>query len=320
MVTTEPKTLDQFFTTTLSDVERTISETIKDDEIKKILHGGKRLRSLLAHLSFKACTAGKDKPDQCRKALEGTVSIELAHTASLVHDDIIDNDSERRGKTAFHVKSGIGKAILVGHKMLTTGFQIALSHGNEVAKLYVDSWDEVVNGEIDEVDFNKRGFKNELNIKSQIFEAYNKIIDLKTAVLFSSACQAGALEADMRGEILKVFRDYGREIGLAYQLADDLVDLAHGEMIDSVIIPLLNRLESKPIKKGSLKAREIRKLFARNEDKIREFYMEEIKKHVAKAKNLSKSNLIPKSNYKNMMQQAPDYIINRMLDDINISI
>ena len=309
--------LDDFFDSTRIDVEKTIDSTISDKKIKEILEGGKRLRSLLAHLSFKACTEGKETPDQNKRALEGTVSIELAHTASLVHDDIIDNDNTRRGKTSFHVKEGIGKALLMGHKMLTEGFRIALSHGNEVAELYVKSWDEVVNGEIDEVDFNRAGNGSYMTTKDQIFEAYNKIIDLKTAALFSSACQAGALEADMKGDILRVFRDYGREIGLAYQLADDLVDLANGEMIDSVIIPLLNRLENKP-KIGMLKKREIKKMFEKNKDKIRQFYIDEINKHVRNAENLGKSKLIPKSEYSNLLKQAPTYIINKMLREIDL--
>jgi geranylgeranyl pyrophosphate synthase len=315
----ENKNLELFFDKTLGHVEEKISDTISDDQIKNVLKGGKRLRSLLAQLSFKACTKGEETNDQLNQALEGTVSIELAHAASLVHDDIIDNDNERRGRPAFHTKKGVGNAVLVGHKMLARGFQIALSHGSEVAKLYVDSWNEVINGEIDEVNFNKNGSKKILTVKEQIFEAYYKIIDLKTATLFSSACKAGALEANMTGDILKVFSDYGREIGLAYQLADDLVDLAHGEMIDSVIIPLLNRLENKP-KIGKLKKREIKKLFAKNEEKIKRFYIDEIKKHVKNAEELSISELIPNSSYKKLMLEAPTYIINRMLSEIKVTI
>lgn len=310
--------LNSFFNKTLIDVDKKISDTIKDEQIRSILNGGKRLRSLLANLAFKACTKGDDTLKQYQKSLEGTVSIELAHTASLVHDDIIDNDVVRRGKPAYHKKEGVGKALLVGHKMLSEGFRIALSHGKEVAKLYVDSWNEVVNGEMDEVDFNKKGTSVHLTVKEQIFEAYNKIIDLKTAALFSSACKAGALEADMAGDILKVFGDYGREIGLAYQLADDLVDLAQGEMIDSVIIPLLNRLENKKI--GVLKKREIKRIFAKNEDKIKKYYIDEIKKHVKNAEKLSKSDIIPKSSYSQLLVDAPTYIINRMLSEIKITI
>jgi geranylgeranyl pyrophosphate synthase len=312
--------IEDYFSEVLDSIEETINSTITDENIKSLLHGGKKLRSLLAQLSFKACTRGKEKPNHYKKALETGVSIELAHGASLVHDDIIDNDVVRRGKTAFHVKEGIGKALLIGHKMLAHGFDIALSHSKEAAKLYVDSWNKVVTGEIDEVDFNKKDYSSfHKTPKKQIFEAYDQIIDLKTAGLFSSACKAGALAADMSGDILRVFSSYGREIGLAYQLADDLVDLKNGEMIESVILPLLARLENKP-QTGFLKKREIKKMFARNEEKIKSYYIDEIKKHVKKAEELSKSDVIPDSNYKDLMGQAPMYIINRMLAEIDILI
>lgn len=312
--------LDAFFDSTRNDIEKKIVSTINDKQIVEILNGGKRLRSLLAALAFKACTEGKETPEQYQNSLDGTVGIELAHSASLIHDDIIDRDVERRGKTAFHVKEGVGKAILTGHKMLVRGFDIALKHGKEWAKLYVEAWNEVVNGEIDEVDFNRNGNSNKLSTKSQIFEAYYKIINMKTASLFSSACKAGALSANMTGDILKVFADYGREIGLAYQLADDLVDLARGEMIDSVIVPLLNRLESSETKIGVLKKLEIKRKFAKNKDKIQEIYLEEIQKHVKKAVELGKSGLIQDSRYKDMLVDAPNYIINRMLREISVTI
>jgi len=311
--------LDEFFDSTRNDLEYKITDTITDEKIRDVLQGGKRLRSLLAQLTFKACTGGKETHTEYQKSLEGSVSIELAHGASLVHDDIIDKDAVRRGKPSLHVKEGIGNAILTGHRMLAIGFDIALKHGREVAKLYVDSWNEVVNGEIDEVDFNKKGIED-MGMKSAIFEAYNRIIDLKTASLFASACKAGALEANMTGDIVKVFSEYGREIGLAYQLADDLVDLANGEMIDSVIIPLLNRLENKPIKNTSLRKWEIKRKFAKNEDKIRELYIDEIKKHVKKAEEISKSSTIPQSKYKELLTEAPTYIINRMLSEINVTV
>jgi geranylgeranyl pyrophosphate synthase len=310
--------LESFFHETYNHIEQELTDKIPDKNMRNALNGGKRLRSILAQLSFKACTQGKETHCKYKKSLEGTVSIELAHGASLVHDDIIDKDVIRRGKPAFHVKEGVGKALLMGHKMIVHGFDIALSHGKEIAKLYVDSWNEVVNGEIAEIDFNN-GSKQHLSIKEQIFEAYYKIIDLKTAGLFASACKVGAMEADMAGDILKVFSDYGREIGLAYQLADDLVDLANGEMIDSVIIPLLNRLENKP-KIGMIKKRELRKMFAKNQEKIKTFYLNEIKKHVSCAEELSKSNLIPESSYKKLLSEAPTNIINRMLSEIQITI
>jgi len=313
--------LNEFFDSTRNDIEKKIKTTIDDKEIIEILNGGKRLRSLLAALSFKACTKGKETKEKYQRSLEGTVGIELAHGASLVHDDIIDKDVERRGKPAFHVKAGVGKAILTGHKMLITGLDIALKHGKEFSRLYLDSWNEVVNGEIDEVDFNKNGIKlKNASTKSQIFEAYNKIINLKTASLFSSACKGGALQADMSADILKVFADYGREIGLAYQLADDLVDLAKGEFIDSVIIPIVNKLEKQTTTISDLKKEEIKNKFDKNKEKIKEVYIQEIKRHIVNAQQLSKSELIPTSEYKDLLGDAPTYIINKMLKEIEITI
>jgi octaprenyl-diphosphate synthase len=268
MMKNQPLTIDSFFEITKEDIEKKIASTISDKKIFSILKSGKRLRPLLAQLSFKVCTGGKETPYQYQRSVEGTVSIELAHTASLVHDDIIDED-----------------------KMLAIGFNIALSHGEQIARLYVDTWSEILCGELKEVNFNKEDFKNgtnELSTKSKIFSEYNKIINMKTASLFSSACKAGAIEADATGEILTILADYGREIGLAYQLADDLVDLEKGEMIDSVVVPLLTRLENKTINNTSFKLNIIKRKLAKNSSKIKQLYIEEIKRHVSKAEKLSK--------------------------------
>ena len=122
--------------------------------------------------------------------------------------------------------------------------------------------------------------------------------------LFSSACKAGAIEAEAKGEILDILANYGREIGLAYQLADDLVDLENGEMIDSVIIPLLTRLENKKIDNNSLKIKSIRAKIAKNSTKIKQLYLDEIKRHVKKAEYFSKSEMIPDSPYKYLLTNA----------------
>lgn len=310
--------LDELFDSIRNDVEEKITKTISDKKIIEVLNGGKRLRSVLSQLVYKACTQGKESEEEYQRSLEGAVSIELAHGASLIHDDIIDRDTERRGQLAYHVKEGIGNAILMGHKMLAIGFQIALKHGKEFAKLYVDSWNEVVNGEIIEINF-ENSFKK-LKDKSSIFESYNKIIDLKTATLFASACEAGALEANMSGDILRVFREYGREIGLAYQLADDLVDLSRGEMIDTVVLPLLNKLEDKSFKGTILSRWLIKRKFAKNEKKIKELYIKSIEDHVRKAEEIGKSDIIPNSKYKELLIHAPSYIINKMLKEVNITI
>jgi geranylgeranyl pyrophosphate synthase len=321
MMKNQVLSLDVFFKTIKADIEKKIKSTITDKEILLILKSGKRLRPLLSLLSFRVCTGGKETPYQYQRALEGTVSIELAHTASLVHDDIIDQDKQRRGKPAFYIREGVPKALLNGHKMLAIGFNIALTHGEKIAKLYVDTWAEILCGELKEVNFNMKDLKNnnsnELSTKSKIFNEYNKIINMKTASLYSSACKAGAVEAEASGEILDILADYGREIGLAYQLADDLVDLEKGEMIDSVVVPLLTKLENKTVDNDSLKMRAIKKKLAENQSKIKKLYIEEIIRHVSRAKKLSRSDVIPPSPYKDLLNDAPTYVTNTMLKEIN---
>jgi geranylgeranyl pyrophosphate synthase len=319
-------TLVDFFDITKVDVENKIKSVVKDKQIVSILQCGKRLRPMVQQLCFKVCTGGRETPYQYQRSVEGSVAIELAHTASLVHDDIIDGDKTRRGRTAFHVQEGVAKALLIGHRMLSIGFNIALSHGDKIAKLYVDTWDEVLNGELEEVEYNasedevENGNGFGFSSKSKIFNEYYKIINMKTASLFSSACKAGAIEAEATGEILDVLADYGREIGLAYQLADDLVDLENGEMIDSVIIPLLTRLENKTVSNNSLRIKAIQKKLSKHSGEIKELYLEEIKRHMNRSKKLSLSDVIPPSHFKELLHEAPDYIINRMLKEINVTV
>ncbi|MEM0492940.1 MAG: polyprenyl synthetase family protein [Candidatus Thermoplasmatota archaeon] len=308
----------------LRDIEDKIRYIISDEKILSILNGGKRLRPLLATLVFKNCTNGRDTREQYQRFLEGAVSVELAHNASLVHDDIIDGDLERRDKPAFYIREGIGNAILIGHKMLAIGFNIALSHGDKTAKLYVDTWNKTLTGQLTEVNFNSKylndSSKNGISSDSKFFQLYSTIIDLKTASLFSSACKAAAYEAYADEQIAEILAEYGREVGFSYQLADDLADLEKGERIDSVVIPLLARLERNSIGNGSVKAKMLKKRLERSLPEIKELYISEIKKHIKKAEALSMLEIIPSNQYKVLLQQAPTYIVNMMLKEINLII
>jgi len=322
-MTDQSLSLESFFDHALIDIEKKIKETVSDDKILQILDGGKRLRPLLAILSFKVCTGGNEKPDKYQSALEGAVGIELAHNASLVHDDIIDGDVKRRGELAFYITKGIDNAILIGHKMLVIGFNMALSHGDKIAKLYVDTWSKTLNGQLTEVNFNTRDLNNGKELisrDSKFFHLYSNIIDLKTASLFASACKAASYEADATEKLSNLLEDYGRAIGFAYQLADDLVDLEKGEMIDSVVLPLLNRIEKKTIKNGSVTAKTLKKKLDKSSHEIKELYVSEIVKHLTKAKEISQSDLIPENQYKTLLQNAPSFIINRMLHEIHMTI
>ena len=318
--------LEIFLKHTYEDIEKKIDEIITDQNILAILKDGKRLRPLLGAISFKACTGGNESSQLYQQFLEGAVAIELAHGASLVHDDIIDGDLTRRGEPAFYIKTGIDNAILVGHKMLVIGFNLALSHGEKIAKLYVDAWGGTLDGQLNEINFNSKDLQ-EINITadSKFFQVYSRIIDLKTATLFSAACKAAAYWASASNQIADILAEYGREVGFAYQLADDLVDLEKGEMVDSVVIPLLARLEKRSAKNGTakngnLKTRSIRKKIEKKSPEIKKLYLEEISKHVNKAQMLCKSPVLPNNQFKTFLLDAPFYSINKMLKEIYITI
>ena len=143
---------------------------------------------------------------------------------------------------------------------------------------------------------------------------------MKTASLFASACRAGALEAHADSEIVDVLTEYGREVGRAYQLADDLVDFENGEMLDSVVLPLLNRVEKKGDGFSKMEKRLIQKKLLKHEREIKEFYVNEIKYRLQKAEDLIRDSTIPDSVYKEMLAHAPRHLINKMLKSINMVI
>ena len=321
----QPYDLDTFFQTSKNDMEKKIETTISDNNIVSILKGGKYLHSLLGIISYKTCTSGKETSDKYQRALELAVLIEIACTASLVHEFIIEIDKERRGKRSFYVQEVINSAILYGHKLLISGINIALTHGDEITRLVVETWDDILTGGLMDIDFNKNEFNSmseEVLVKSEYFSEYNKIINMKTASLFSFACITASIEADMPNDTSKILANYGRETGLAYQLAIDLVDLKKGGKIDSMMASLVNKLGGKT-HTVTLKARAVRKKFTKyikHSSEIEQVFIDEVKKHVSEAEKLSKSDLIPSSNYKTLLTEAPSYIVNKMLKEINISI
>jgi len=321
MMTEQPTSLETFLQTTHNDIENKIGEMITDQQILTILNGGKRLRPLLASIAFKVCTGGNEPEKKYQNFLEGSVGVELAHGASLVHDDIIDGDMDRRGRPAFYIRSGIDNAILIGHKMLIIGLDLAIAHGEKFAKLYIDAWNGTLDGQLSEVNFNSKELTDtKVSADSKFFQIYSTIIDLKTATLFSAACKVASIWADASDDLSDLLAEYGREVGFAYQLADDLVDLDKGEMLDSVVLPLLSRLEKKSIKNGTMKAKTIKNKIEKNSPEIKQLYISEIKKHLQRAQEISNEAIIPSNQYKQFLEEMPYYIVNKMLSEVNITI
>lgn len=306
------KNFEVYFKSCQLEVRREIERRIKDKEIREILDGGKLLRPCMLILSFLACR-GKNY----EKAIESAIGVELAHTASLIHDDIMDNDRIRRGKPAVHVEKGIGKAILLGHKMINEAFRISLRHGINNAFIFLDTWNETLNGQIKDIEMIsqlEKIFRKNKDLGKMIRE-YFDIIDHKTASLFSAACRAGAIEAEAPQDLIEKLAKYGREVGIAYQLADDLVDIMNGKLEEGIVLAVAK------IEKDEKLSDDIRKFIEElDREKLIEIYIAEIKERIEKARDAISSDSRIDKNYKEILYDAPRYIVNEMLKSIGLVI
>ena len=113
---------------------------------------------------------------------------------------------------------------------------------------------------------------------------------------------------------LSIITNYGREIGIAFQIANDLNNLRKGEINKNRVIPILNYLENKKYEIDSLNISSIKRKISKNSLKIEELYNNEITRHIIKAEELIKSEIIYKSQYKNLLEETPKYIIKNLLN------
>jgi len=177
--------------------------------------GGKRIRPILTLL-------GTDLFDgNVEDALKPSLAIEVFHNFSLIHDDIMDNASLRRNKTTVHEKYGVNTAILSGDAMLVKAYQFLEDLEPELfkraTKLFSQTALEVCEGQ--QLDVN---YETKLNVS---YEDYIKMISLKTSVLLGAALKLGAIIADSSDEDAEKLYQFGLNLGIAYQLKDDYLDV-----------------------------------------------------------------------------------------------
>ena len=174
--------------------------------------GGKRLRPRIALLAFDACGGGD--PDA---VVDAAAAFELIHTASLVHDDIIDQSPLRRGRPTVHVAYGIPHAIVAGDFLFTQGFALSGKLSKEVIAITAEACVRLAEGEVME----QRLLAEEVDE-----ERYLKIIAKKTAEPIRACAMTGALVAGAPKHVVEALGQYGLEIGIAFQIADDVLDIA----------------------------------------------------------------------------------------------
>ncbi|HSW62976.1 MAG TPA: polyprenyl synthetase family protein [Dissulfurispiraceae bacterium] len=173
--------------------------------------GGKRMRPLFLLLSANLCGYAGEK-----RAILGAV-IEAIHTASLLHDDVIDGAETRRGKTASHVLWGNHMVVLIGDYLYSNALRIAVGQNSQkVMDVLSEATTRMSEAEI--LQLSKTG---DPAITEQ---EYFQIISGKTGILISAACRIGAVLAEMPEEKETALRDFGLKAGIAFQLADDVLD------------------------------------------------------------------------------------------------
>lgn len=176
-----------------------------------IAGGGKRMRPMLTL----ACARLLDYPGDRHHKL--AAAVEFIHTATLLHDDVVDGSDMRRGKTAANLIFGNPAAVLVGDFLFSRSFELMVEDGSlKVLKILSHASAVIAEGEV-----------NQLTAQRQIStseEKYLEIIGSKTAALFAAACRIAAVVAES-GEAQEMALDaYGRNLGIAFQLVDDAID------------------------------------------------------------------------------------------------
>ena len=283
-----------------------------------ISSGGKRIRPILLIVASKLC--GYDGDDHISLA----AVIEFIHTATLLHDDVVDNAPLRRGKASANTIFGNEAAVLVGDYLFAKSFKVLSDINNiKVIKSYSDATTLMAEGEVKEL-------VKTADIKT-CEKDYLDIIIKKTAVLFACASEVGAIIAG-KEECAKKLYDYGLNIGIAFQLMDDALDYISDKEFGKFIgndlkegkltLPLIHTIEranqdekeviTNIIYKKRLASKDLKTVLSlvKSYGSI-DYTISKAKDAIKKAKkNL---DIFPDSKYKNSLIDIADYIIDRKL-------
>ena len=179
--------------------------------------GGKRIRPALLLLSAKLMSYDG------RGAIKLGAVVEIVHTATLVHDDIIDEAQTRRGRPSANVNWGNARCVLAGDWLYMQAFKIALEERNlRILDVLIDLTQQMVEGEL--LQMEKLG-------QSLSLQEHLDLIFRKTACLFSTSMRLGGILGDATLEQEQALQDYGRNLGMAFQIVDDVLDLTASEEV-----------------------------------------------------------------------------------------
>lgn len=207
-------TLDTSFANHLAHLLKD-TRPLQPDRGTTVLMGGKRIRGTLA------CLVTMSLGGELEDALPGAIAVELIHLASLIHDDFVDQHELRRNAPALWTLEGARRAVLLGDIIFASAIQMMSELGRQNGLVVSRAIAELSRGAYQEP-LNTSSFLKELEANGESVAFYEKIIYLKTGILFGAACQLGAIAAKADAKLQKKWRRYGLRIGEAYQIADDM--------------------------------------------------------------------------------------------------
>lgn len=211
-IATDMQQLDQVIRTSLYS-EVSLINQISDYIINA---GGKRLRPALVILTARALGA---TPVQITQAIELAAIVEFIHTATLLHDDVVDESDMRRGRLTANAEYGNSAAVLVGDFLYSRSFQMMVKIGlMDVMDVLSEATNTIAEGEVLQL----------LNCKDpEVTESrYMQVIDFKTAKLFEASCRLAGIVTGQTEESIANLGRFGAELGSAFQLIDDVLDYA----------------------------------------------------------------------------------------------
>lgn len=204
-------------------IEKLLSELVKNRKPKSLYEpceyilngGGKRIRPFLVLLSAKA--SGGNFKDVYNAA----IGIEVLHNFTLAHDDIMDNSDLRRGRLTLHKKYDVNTAILAGDSLIAFAYDSLLKdckiNTKEIIQTFTNGIIEVCEGQSLDKEFELR--------ENVTINEYKKMIYKKTAALAEMSCAVGSLIVNSNKRIIKSVSEYGKFLGMAFQIQDDLLDI-----------------------------------------------------------------------------------------------
>jgi octaprenyl-diphosphate synthase len=277
---------------------------------------GKQMRPLFIFLSAGACGPINES------TYRGASLIELVHTASLVHDDVVDNSNYRRGFFSVNALWKNKIAVLVGDFLLTRGLFLALEHKDyELLAICTEAVKEMSEGELMQMEKARH-----LDITEEI---YYEIIRQKTASLIASCCAVGASSVGSSSELVSKMKYFGEQVGMAFQIKDDLFDYGDDEIGKPLGIDIKEKRMTLPLiyalsKAAWLEKKRIIRLVKNESEKPKKVkeVIDFVKKsggieYAKQVMNIYYSKALgiladlPESDYKNSLKQLVQFTIER---------